>query len=117
MFSRTREVIKNKNKIEKTLRTRRKNELISLRTKSIFKAKLYNELKHIEVILQDYDIDAVLITVPDRNMAMFSTAIYSEDLAGYDIQQVEGQSNQFYIRRKYIAFYFCSFVYIYKRPF
>ena len=34
----------------------------------------------------------------------FTASIYSEDLAGYDIQQVEGQSNQFYIRRKYIAF-------------
>lgn len=104
MFSRTREVIKNKNKIEKTLRNRRKNELISLRTKSMFKAKLYNELKHIEIILQDYDIDAVLITVPDRNMSMFSTAIYSEDLAGYEVSQVDGESNKFFIRRKFISF-------------
>lgn len=104
MLNRTREVIKNKNKVEKALKARRKNEMISLRSKSAFKAKLYNELKHIEVILQDTDVDAVIITVPDRLMSMFSTAIYSEDLASYDIAQVDGESNKFFIRRKFISF-------------
>lgn len=104
MFSRTREVLKNKNKVEKALKARRKNEMISLRMKSAFKAKLYNELKHVEVILQDEDIDAVLVTVPDKLMSMFSTAIYSEDLASYEVTQVEGESNEFFIRRKFISF-------------
>ena len=104
MFSRTRDVVKNKNKVEKALKARRKNELISLRTRSAFKAKLYAELKHIEVILQDMDVEAVMINVPDKAMSMFSTAIYSEDLASYDVAQVEGESNKFLIRRKFISF-------------
>ena len=104
MFSRTREVIKNKNKVEKDLKSRRKNEMISLRMRAAFKAKLYNELKHIEVLLQDDDVDAVLINVPDKLMSMFSTAIYSEDLASYEVTQVEGESNKFFIRRKFISF-------------
>ena len=103
-MSRTSEVIKNKNKIEKARKTRRKNEMLTLRDRSAFKAKLYDELKHIEIIFEDPDIDAVRITVPDRSIAQFNTAIYSEDLAGYDIEQVKDQPNQFYIRRKYISF-------------
>ncbi|MEE1072226.1 MAG: hypothetical protein U0L26_07540 [Cellulosilyticum sp.] len=103
-MSRTSEVIKNKNKVEKSRKARRKNEMLTLRNRSAFKAKLYDELKHVEVILSDSDIDAVIVTIPDRALTEFTASIYSEDLAGYDIQQVEGQSNQFYIRRKYIAF-------------
>ncbi|MBO5387972.1 MAG: hypothetical protein J6A59_07530 [Lachnospiraceae bacterium] len=103
-MSRTRDVIKNKNKVEKARKARRKNEMTSLRELSAFKAKLYDELKHIEVVLKDADVDAVLITVPDKALSQFTSAIYSEDLAGYDVEQVEGQTNQFYIRRKFIVF-------------
>ena len=104
LFTIWNEVIKNKNKVEKSRKARRKNEMLTLRNRSAFKAKLYDELKHVEVILSDSDIDAVIVTIPDRALTEFTASIYSEDLAGYDIQQVEGQSNQFYIRRKYIAF-------------
>ena len=68
-MSRTSEVLKNKNKVEKARRSRRKNEINSLRSISAFKAKLYDELKHIEVILQDENIESVVIYVPDRYMA------------------------------------------------
>lgn len=103
-MSRTSEVIKNKNKVEKARKARRQNEIINLKTKSAFKARLYDELRHLEIVLQDNDIDAVVITVPDKALSMFTTAIYSEDLAGYNIEQVEDQSNKFYIRRKFISF-------------
>lgn len=103
-MSRTRDVIKNKNKVEKARKARRKNEMTSLRELSAFKAKLYDELKHIEIVLKDADVDAVLVTVPDKALSQFTSAIYSEDLAGYDVEQVEGQTNQFYIRRKFIVF-------------
>lgn len=103
-MSRTSEVLKNRNKVEKARKARRKNEMLTLRDRSAFKAKLYDELKHIEIIFEDPDIDAIKITVPDRSLAQFNMAIFSEDLAGYDIEQVQDQPNQFYIRRKYIAF-------------
>lgn len=104
MFNRTREVYRNKNKLDKALKARRRNEMLNLKNKSAFKAKLYDELKYIEVILQDNDIEAVQVTVPDKVLPQFSTAIYSEDLASYDITQVEGKSNVFEIRRKFVAF-------------
>lgn len=101
-MSRTLDTIKNKNKVEKARKARRKNEMMSLRDRSAYKARLYDELKHIEVILNDKDIDAVILTVPERFMSAFSNAIYSEDLAGYNIEQVEGEARQFYIRHKCI---------------
>jgi len=104
MFKRTKQVVKNKHKLDKALKARTKNEMLNLRNKSAFKAKLYDELKHIEIILQDPDIDAVQITVPDKFLAQFSTAIYSEDLASYDVTQVDGESTKFLIRRKFVAF-------------
>lgn len=103
-MSRTSEVLKNRNKVEKARRARRRNEMLTLRDRSAFKAKLYDELKHVDVIFEDKDVEAVKITVPDRSIAQFNEAIYSEDLAGYDITQDAKQPNQFYIRRKYIAF-------------
>lgn len=104
MLSRTRDVIKNKNKIERAIRERRKNEITNIRTKSMFKAKMYEELRHIEVILQDDDVDAVEISVPDRFLAQFSEAVYSEELASYTVTQVDGESKKFLIQRKFIAF-------------
>lgn len=103
-MSRTSDVIKNKNKVEKARKARRKNEMLTLKNKSAFKAKLYDDLKHVEIILNDSDVDAVVITVPDKSLPQFTMAIYSEDLANYDIEQVEEQSNQFLIRRKFITF-------------
>lgn len=104
MLERTREVYRNKNKLDKALKARRKNEMLNLKNKSAFKAKLYDELKHIEIILQDPNIEAVQVTVPDKVLSQFSTAIYSEDLASYDVTQVEGESNMFLIKRKFVAF-------------
>lgn len=104
MLERTREVYRNKNKLDKALKARRKNEMLNLKNKSAFKAKLYDELKHIEIILQDPSIEAVQVTVPDKVLSQFSTAIYSEDLASYDVTQVEGESNMFLIKRKFVAF-------------
>lgn len=103
-MSRTSTVIKNRNKVEKSRKARRKNEMQLLRDKSAFKAKLYDELKHVEVMLKDSDVDAVVITVPDKVLAQFSASIYSDELSGYDIEQVDGQPNQFYIRRKFVVF-------------
>ena len=39
-MSRTGDVIKNKNKVEKSRKIRRKNEMLNLRNRSAFKAKL-----------------------------------------------------------------------------
>lgn len=104
MFEKTRTVMKNRGKIEKAAKLRRKNDIVNLRNKSSFKAKLFAELQHVDAILQDPDIDSVIVTVPDRLIALFSEALYDEDLASFSVMQVEGQSNQFIIKRRFITF-------------
>lgn len=103
-MSRISDVLKNKNKVERLRKARRKSEITSLKDRSAFKAKLYDELQHVEIILSDANVDAVRIEVPEKYMNQFSTSIYTEDLAGYDVIQVDGKPNQFFIRRKFISF-------------
>lgn len=103
-MSRVQEVLKNKNRVERTQRARRKEELNSLRVSAAFKARLYDELKRIDILLDSDEIDSVVITIPDVFLAKFGEAIYSEDLAEYDIQQVDGVPNQFYVKHKFIQF-------------
>lgn len=103
-MSRTSEVLKNKNRVEKTQRARRKEELNSLRMTSAFKARLYDELKKIDILLDSDEIDSVIIKIPDNFLSRFGEAIYSEDLAEYDIQQVAGVHNQFHVRHRYLQF-------------
>ena len=44
------------------------------------------------------------ITVPDKQLAMFTACIYTEDMVGFDVEQVDGVANEFYLRKKVIAF-------------
>lgn len=103
-MSRVSEVIKNKNKVEKARRIRRRNEMMALKNNSAFKAKLFDELKHVEVILSDSHVESITVQVPDNMLPQFSNAIYSEDLASYEVQQVNGEPNKFSVRKKYIDF-------------
>lgn len=96
------EVIKNKNKVEKLRKSRRRDEIARLRAQTAFKARLYDELKHIDILLEDEDIEAVVITVPDKMQYAFTEALYSEDLIGYDIKQIEDSPNKFIIKKKFI---------------
>lgn len=103
-MSRVSEVLKNKNRVERTQRARRKEELASLQVSAAFKAKLYDELKKIDILLGSEEIESIIISVPDEFLAKFGESIYSEDLAEYSIQQVEGVPNKFYVRHRYIQF-------------
>lgn len=104
MLGRTINVVRNKHKVDKALQARRKNELLNLKQQSAYKARLYDELKHVEVMLQDPDVDAVIVEIPPKMLPQFSAAIYAEDLASYDVRQVDDQANKFYIRRKFVVF-------------
>jgi hypothetical protein len=101
-MSRTSEVIKNKNRVEKTQRARRQEEIRSNQTASAFRARLYEELKKIDLLLDSEEIESIVITIPNQFLAQFGEAIYSEDLAEYDIQQVPDTPNQFYVRHRYL---------------
>ncbi len=103
-MSRISEVLKNKNKMEKARRSRRKDEMMSIKQESSFKARLYDELRKIDVLFEKEEVESVTIVIPEVFIAKFGAAIYSEDLAEYDIRQVDGYADRFSVRRKFIAF-------------
>lgn len=103
-MSRIGEVLKNKNRVEKVRRARSKDEMNSMRIDAAFKARLYDELKRIEILFGKDEIESLIIDIPDVFLAKFGAAIFSEDLAEYDIQQVEGSSKKFQVKRKFIVY-------------
>lgn len=102
MLSQTRAVLRQKKKIEKAARARRSNELSSLKKKTEYRARLFDELRHVEVLLQFNEINSVIITVNDNMLSAFTEAIYSDELANYEITQLENAPNKFRIRERQI---------------
>lgn len=101
-MSRISDVIKNKNKVDKQQQLRRREEIDSMKRVATFKARLHEDLKKVETLLESDEIDAVIITIPNEFLAAFGESIYSEDLAEYDITQVEGKPNEFEVRHKFL---------------
>lgn len=105
MLDRVKDVVKNKNRVEKARKIRQKNEITNLRENVVFKAELHDEIKHIDALFSDQNVDAIKIRVPKNSIAMFSAAIYSEDLSSYSVEQGGNENaNEFTIRRKFINF-------------
>lgn len=95
-------VIRNKNKIERVEKQRRREELNNLRSEAIYRARLHEDLKLIDAILSDEEVDKVIVEIPQQYMAKFLRAIYGEDMAEYSIEQLDSQT--FAIGRRIINF-------------
>lgn len=96
------EAIKNKNSLERKYRLRKREELTNLKIESAYKAKLYDELKLIEALLNDDRVESVVIQVPKQHITKFTRAIYSEELMQYSIMQLDEYT--FEIGRKIVNF-------------
>lgn len=103
-MSMTGDVLKNKNRLEKKQKQLRKEELDKLRRMTVYKAKLADKLQHISVMLDDADVDEVVIKVSDEQLPLFTSCLYTEDMSAYDVRQSESSPNQFYVRKKVVAF-------------
>lgn len=103
-FSRTAQVIKNRNRVERARNKYREDEMQILNSQAAFKARLADDLKDINFLLQDRDIKSVVVHVPDDKIAEFVRSIYTEDLQDYDVQQYEDNPNKFLISKKIIVF-------------
>lgn len=101
-MSRIIQVIQNKNKVERAQKARRNEELTNLKTKSSFKASLLEELKNVNILLNSNEIDGIIIKIPEKVIARFSEAIYSEELSGYDISQLPNEPDKFVIKYRVI---------------
>lgn len=94
--------LKQKNKVEKTRKKYRNEELAKLRRQTAFKARLYDELKKVDILLDDENINGLIIEVPEKVQSLFTEALYSEDLIGYEIKQLK--VNTYLIKKKIILF-------------
>ena len=101
-MSRISEVIKAKNKVEKSHKARRDEELSKLRGDAAYKAALSDSFRHLDVLLNSSEIGGIIIKVPTEQIAKFSENIYSEELSGYEISQIPGEPDQFMVRMKAI---------------
>lgn len=101
-MSRITEVLKNKNRVEKSQRARRKDELNQLKTRAAFNASLSDEMKYIDTLLSSSEIEYVTIKVPEGLIAKFGEAIYSEGMSGYDVAQNPNKPDEFTIKLRAI---------------
>lgn len=101
-MSRVREVLKNKNLIEKSQRARRKEELQNINYRTSYRAALTDNLAKISKLLDSIEVDYLVIEVPEKMLPQFSEAIYSDELSEYDITQITGKPNEFMIKYKLI---------------
>lgn len=98
------EVIKDKNRIERLRVRKHREELDKLKSNAVFRANLKSNMRKVELLLNNSEVDSIIIEVLDNYLGQFGEAIYSDDLSDYDIKQVENEPNKFYIKKKYIQF-------------
>lgn len=103
-MSRVKEVIESKHKIDNARRMRRNTEMMNLRQLAEYNARLYDELEKVNVLLEDRDIAGVIVDIPDNLLSQFMSAVYSTELASYNIEQDSEKPNRFVIRHKYVSF-------------
>ena len=101
-MSRISDVIKNKNIVSKSQRIRRKEELSRLRNKAAFRASLMDEMRHIDILLNDSDVEGVVVKVPENMLTQFTESIFSDEMAGYEVMQLAGDPDKFEIQYKMI---------------
>ena len=103
-MSRIVEVIRNKNRVERNKKIRQRQEMESMKSEALFRARIHDEFNRIGVLLDSDEIDSVIIEVGGKNIGKFGGAIYSTDLTEFDIEQVHNEPNKFIIRKKFITF-------------
>jgi len=92
----------NKNTLEKKYKQRKQEEVADLRMESAYRAKLHDELKIIDILLDNERIKTINIKIPKEHITKFTRALYSEELVPYNIIQIDEYT--FKIGRKIINF-------------
>lgn len=101
-MSRLGDVIKSKNRLAKTAKRRRQEEISNMRTLSMYKVRLINDLKIVQMMFDDDDVDSVKIKIPKSKLSYFLKVIYSEELGEYTISQLD--ENTFEVSRREVNF-------------
>ncbi|GHU92668.1 hypothetical protein FACS1894208_00230 [Clostridia bacterium] len=65
-----------------------------------FRSGIAASLKDVRCLLEQEGVKSVVVDVDEAHLALFNEALYSHELAGYDIQQDPQQANRFKISDK-----------------
>ena len=65
-----------------------------------FRAGINASLKEIRCLLEQEGVSSVIVDVDEGHLPLFNEALYSHELAGYDIMQDPHQANRFKISDK-----------------
>lgn len=95
-------VLKNKNRVGKENKRRRADELQKLKSEAVYRAKLSEDIKIIQMMLEDEDVDGIVISIPQQHKSKFLKAMYHEEMQEFSIRQIDG--DRFRIERKLINF-------------
>lgn len=101
-MSRVTQVLRNKNKREKADKQKKRQDMAAMQLEAAYRAKLFDDMKMISLMLEDEEVDTVQIEVPAVYLSQFMKAIYGEEMVEYSINQID--TNVFEIGRKLINF-------------
>lgn len=101
-MSKVGQVLKNKNKREKEFKQKKNQELSDMRLESAYRSKLYEEMRKIDILLEDETVESVIVDVPNNFLSQFLKAIYSEEMSEYTV--IQKDTNKFSIGRKIVNF-------------
>lgn len=101
-MSRLAQVIKQKNAREKENRERIKDNIRELNKKTYFKSKLQTELRKLDLILEQEGVKSVIVSIPDKSIALFTEALYEGELSEFEFRQMRDANNEFEVSKAYI---------------
>lgn len=103
-MSKVKEVLKQKQIVEKQRIEDRKNKLQTIKVEAIYKARLLEEMQVISNLLEnDPKLECIIIEIPENSLTMFTRLMYTE-LEEFKIAQVAGKANLFEVRRRLIIY-------------
>lgn len=82
-------ILKNKNKYAKEEKERRSRNELELREEGLFRVDLRQLLETIKNIFLDSDIDSLTVSIHDKFINKFTTALYSEEFSEFDWEQID----------------------------
>ena len=94
--------LKEKGSIEKRIRDRKQNEIKDIKSESAYRAMMNEDMSEVDKILDEDNVESVEIEIKENNINKFMRALYSEEMASYEVVQI--LEKEFKLSRKLIHF-------------
>lgn len=97
-MSRLRQVLKEKDRVEKEERRRIQEEIKYMQSESLYKNSLAKLLKMVDSLLDCPNVNSVVLQISEINLPKFQKAMYDDIMLEYDVRQID--SNRFEVSSK-----------------